>query len=55
MQGKRINIPKLLVLEGFSPNLEAARQLIASGRVAFDGTIFRGVYLLMEILQEKPQ
>jgi hypothetical protein len=52
MKGKRINVVKLLVLEGFAENEEAARALIKDRRVVFDGHHFDGTYLIMEILSD---
>lgn len=52
MKGKRINVPKLLVLEGFATNDEDARRIIDEGLVVFDGHIFHGRYLILEILSD---
>lgn len=52
MIGKHINVPKLLILEGYVKTIEEAKQLIASGMVAFDGHIFKGTYLIMQILEK---
>lgn len=52
MKGKRINVVKLLILEGFAKDEAEARQLIADRRVVFDGHHFDGTYLIMEILSD---
>lgn len=51
MKGKRINVPKLLVLEGYAKDEAEAKSLIVDRRVVFDGHVFSGVYLILEILE----
>lgn len=52
VKGKRINVPKLLVLEGYATDLDEAKALIAAQRIIFDGHHFSGTYLIMEILDD---